>query len=1008
MEIATLVSVLDHSHQAADYLHRWGLRDVHRAQRTLQELAETGLTLDLLASLCTQLTEHLPAASEPDNTLAAFARFLFAARSPLSLGALFDRDPTALPTLLAALSLGPANVDLLVEDPEAFDLLRLTEGQPISREQLLSEISAEASAFTDERQISAAIARVKRRHALRIAYGEMVLRHRLELVCEQLSHLAEASVETALRFAQQLALEQRPLPRRMDPARLRCAGIALGRLGAGEMDYASSLELLLAYDAQVEDAAQLRAVQDYFERVARFLVRLLAGNGQFATYQVELVSLPDSTASALAHSAEDVVFGYDSFGRTWHRQAMLAARAVAGNLPLGGEVLNRLQAWTFRRYLSPQDETGIQALKRRILLDAALHQDELQDPVTARGGLRDIEATVQFLQLLFGGDQPGVRRGGTLEAIASLELAGILTAEERTLLEGSYIALRRLQHRLQIEPGETDCTRSNGDAALHLEPTWRTLHKLLTSAFAEQPASPREVDLLLDPNPPEEEIRAALAPFGFAQPAEALATLQQLAQEQVPFLSTRRCRHLLAQILPRLLCAVAATPSPDATLDNLLRVGNSLGGKGVLWELFHWHPPTLQLNVQLCAGSPYLSNILTTNPGMMDELVDSLQLGQLPTLAELQRALAELCRGADDTLPILHDFKNAQHLRIGVRDLLGKEDIDQTHQALSDVAENCLQHVVTLEYERLVEKFGAPTIGPGPREGEPCRLVVLGLGKLGGREPNYHSPLEVAFLYEAEGTTRLATRSRRDQQTTNNHFFTQLAQRVLKQLGELTPKGRLYATEALLRPIGVGGALALSFDDFSQHFALGAAPLWQWQALCKARPVYGEAAARAAVNSLLEQLLTGRTWRDQDLAEGRALRLQLERGASPLNLKRGPGGTVDIEFLVQVLQLQQAHDCPRVLAANTQDALDRLAQAAVLPEGVARPLGDSYRFLRRVESGLRLLELPARHELPSDPRQLHALAFLIGHANPEKLRDQCLALMAENRAAFDQLLGPAA
>src|SRR5207247_6942050 len=133
----------------------------------------------------------------------------------------------------------------------------------------------------------------------------------------------------------------------------------------------------------------------------------------------------------------------------------------------------------------------------------------------------------------------------------------------------------------------------------------------------------------------------------------------------------------------------------------------------------------------------------TTNPGMIDELIDSLQLDKLPTRAALEATLAELCRGAADTLPILHDFKNAEHLRIGVRDLLGKDDIDRTHAALAEVAETCLTHVAQLEHARLVEKFGQPVVGAGPREGEPARLVVVGFGKLGGREPNYHSQLDV-------------------------------------------------------------------------------------------------------------------------------------------------------------------------------------------------------------------------------------------------------------------------
>src|SRR5262249_36752871 len=252
-----------------------------------------------------------------------------------------------------------------------------------------------------------------------------------------------------------------------------------------------------------------------------------------------------------------------------------------------------------------------------------------------------------------------------------------------------------------------------------LEPTWQMLQRLLESAFPEEPPTPREVELLLDPEPSLVEIRAALSPFGFQHPAEALAMLNTLAAEQVAFLSPRRCRHLLATILPQLLSAVGRTTQPDRTLGDLVRVSDSLGGKGVLWDLFRFHPPSLDLYVRLCSASTYLADILTTNPGMIDELIDSLQLDKLPSRGDLEATLQELCRGSTDSFDVLRDFKNAEHLRIGVRDILGKEDIDQTHEALADVAETCLGHVVRMEFEKLAEKYGQPSIGPGPFEGEP-------------------------------------------------------------------------------------------------------------------------------------------------------------------------------------------------------------------------------------------------------------------------------------------------
>lgn len=1022
MEISTLVSVLDEPHVAADVLQSWRLRNVPRAQQILLELAETGLTLDLLAKLCEQLGEFLAAADDPDATLAAFGRYLFAVRSPLSLGALLERDPSAMPMLLAALSLGPQWAELLAEDPEAFDLLRQVCDGPISREALIAETVAEVESLGEEDLTVAALSRLRRRHLLRIAYGEVVRHVPLETVLLELSNLGEALVEAAL----SVALRRLRDSGNGQPARgpvlglIRCAIIAAGQLGGGEASYALPLELLLVYDPPKGGVAAITSAAEYPERVAKLVRRLLIEAG----CQVQFLSLPESLAKLLAHTADDCVVGFDSFGRTWHRGEMLKARTVAGHLALGEDVLHRLESWVYRRYLNRADETGIKALKRRILLSANIHQEDWRDVRRGRGGLADIEATVVLLQLLAGGDQPAVRRRGVLEALAGLEQSRTLTAQERTELTESYGYLRRVEHCLQVSvnlqvsalPEDSlvvgqiarQCRAKNAAAFCkelreRTTRTWQTLEKLLRSAFAEEPPKAREVELLLDPNPPDSEVLAALAPFGFQQPAEALAMLNDLASEQVAFLSTRRCRHLLASILPNLLCAIGRTPQPDRALSDLVRVSNSMGGKGVLWDLFRFHPPSLDLYVRLCTASTYLADILTTNPGMIDELVDSLQLDKLPSRANLEATLAELCRGAADTLNVLRDFKNAEHLRIGVRDILGKEDIDRTHESLADVAETCLAHVVRLEFDRLVEKYGLPAIGLGPFEGEPARLVILGLGKLGGREPNYHSPLDVLFLYEADGTTRPTGKSRRQERTANNHFFTQLAQRIIKQMAELTPKGRLYTIEMPLRPIGVGGALAMTFDEYAKHFQPGTAPLWQWRALCQARPVFGEPAAVESIAHLTRQMILERPRRETDWAELRRTRLQLEAGASPHNLKRGPGGALDVEFLVQLLQLENATKRPEVLTTSTQTAVAALGACGALTAEMATMLGDAYRFLRRIESGVRLLDTAKRHDLPQAEPDMQRLALLLGHGNPDRLRQQCLSWMAETRALFDRL-----
>jgi glutamate-ammonia-ligase adenylyltransferase len=533
----------------------------------------------------------------------------------------------------------------------------------------------------------------------------------------------------------------------------------------------------------------------------------------------------------------------------------------------------------------------------------------------------------------------------------------------------------------------------------------RILDHLLHDAFADAPETEPEVDLILDPDPSPEFVRQTLTRYGFQDIDAAYQNLVTLSIERIPFLSTRRCRHFLASISPALLRSLGETPDPDAALVNLCQVSDSLGGKGVLWELFSFNPPTLQLYVHLCANSTYLSSILTSNPGMLDELMDSLVLNKLAPPDVLASMLQDRCRGAEDVEPILHSFKNVQHLNAGVRDILGKEDIRQTTAFLADVAQVCLQQIADLQYEALVKRFGQPWLA---EEDRPCEMILLAMGKLGGREPNYHSDLDVVFLYEAEGTTRPSLAFRGSvQTTTNQHFFSELAQRIIKYVNRLGPYGRLYELDARLRPTGKSGTLAVSLEGLARYFHEGQGQLWERQALCRARPIYGSEPARRRAMELVRGIVSEPSWQPEFADEIRRMRHRMEENASPRNLKRSPGGLVDIEFIAQMLQLKHVVESPEVLQPGTNEALRALEHAGHLAHEDAQYLCEAYGYLRSVEARLRLMNTTARHDLPEDPRELAKLAYLLGAPSRAALAERCQNYVARNRATFDRIFAAA-
>jgi glutamate-ammonia-ligase adenylyltransferase len=1029
VSIEEVVRLLDDPELAAGWGRQAGLADTAIAGRAVRGLAAQGLTLDLLADLMGRLRRLLPGVSDPDRVLVALERLVAAVRSPLSTATLFQRDPRSLETLLKIFSASPYLAELVIHDPESWEQVRIGQGRPESRGTLAAQLASELTHVTEPEGVMRALRRFKRRETLRIAYGDIVAGQRLETVVSQLSHVADCIVQAAVAAAVTRLEKLRGMPRGPAGERATLAVIALGKLGGAELNYSSDIDLVFVHsaDGRVEGPKPCSNAE-FFERVVQEVVRLVAEPTELGScYRVDLRLRPHGATGPASLAQEAFLQYYDQQGRTWERQAWVKARCIAGDEALGGRVLAELEPWVYRRWLTRADITDIKALKRRIEHRAIRDGTDADDVKSGRGGIRDIEFTIQFLQLLSGGDTPRVRSGTTLEAIRRLAEIGGLTDQERAILERNYTLLRTVEHRLQIlydrqthvlprDPAEfarlavrlgygtgpDAAVRLSGELAEATNLNRRILDHLLHDAFPEDAEPEPEVDLVLDPAPSAAFVRDVLAPYGFADVAAAHRSLESLGEERVRFLSTPRCRHFLAAIAARLLAAIARTPSPDATLVNLVQVSDSLGGKGVLWELFSVHPPSLDLTVRLCSSSPFLAKLLVGNPGMLDELLDSLLVPRLPTPAELDAALADLCRGAVDIEPIIHAFKASQQLRVGVRDILGRQDVVATTAALSAIPESILRSVMAREEERLVERLGEPTAGRDDSVGVRAGAVVLGMGKFGGREMNYASDVDVVFLYDHDGISFHRRRTRRSvESTTNAHFFAELAQRTMKVFNTIGPQGRLYELDSRLRPSGRSGPAAVSLDDFARYFAAdGPAAVWERQALVKARPVVGAAAAAARAVRIAQEAAYERQWTAAEIAEIRRTRLRMEEGAQATNLKRGPGGVVDVEFLVQALQLVHGGREPALRTPETLDGLGRLHAAGHLPAETFGFLEQAYRRLREIEGRLRLLDAPARHDLPATRPEQRALATLLGLGSPEELVADVQALTVGIRREF--------
>ena len=1008
MHLDQLRPCLDSPDQARPLLHAWGLRDFERGYGNLKHLGEA-VGLGTLRDLWPFLGRFLPRCPDPDMALNNLERFLATEAGAARAPALVEGRARTLEIALQLFSTSQSFSDLLVANPDGLDMLRVPLRRSPSRDELRGQLRSEVDGAFEDSAVLRAFRRYRQRQVLRVGTNDVIRERPLEEVTRDLSRVADVALEVALGVALRNVGKRFGEPHAAGGAPARCAVLAFGKLGGEELNYSSDIDLMFLYDA--EGATRGKRVTsldnaEFFGRVVGEVVRLLSSHtdrGQ--AYRIDLRLRPEGQRGPLARSLASTLSYYDTLGRTWERQALIKLRPVAGDTALGADFLRAIEPFVYRKYLSFAEISGIKALKRRIEHKATRAGVSDTDVKAGHGGIRDIEFTTQFLQLLNGGDLPAVRQRNTLLAVQALERVGCLTAQECQILDDAYRFLRKTEHRLQLlfdlqthrlperpdevrklalRMGYTDDPLS---AFLHdyREKTSldrKILNHLLHEAFrSDDGRAEPEADLILDPNPDPETIKTVLGRYGFRDAQGAYQNLTQLAQEPVPFLSTRRCRHFLASIAPRLLRALADTPDPDAALVNLEKVTATLGAKGVLWELFSFNPPSLTLYVELCSGSEFLSEILVRNPGMIDELLDSLVLNQPRALAELRDELAGLCRGAADPDPILHSFKDKELLRIGVRDILGKDAIAATTASLSDLAEALVGQIAALQYPPLEKRYGVPYLGEGPGEGRPSRYALLGLGKLGGRELSYHSDLDLILVYEGDGRTGPppgASRFDRFELTDNFHFFTELARRVIKVAGAAGPMGRLYQVDMRLRPTGKSGSLVLPLTEFRRYYDGGGAQLWERQALTRARVVFGDPDFGAEAMRAVEEAAYGRPWEPAMAGEIADMRERLEASRGERDVKRGFGGIVDIEFVVQLLQLKYGRERPSLRRTNTWEALAALREAGLLSGEEYERLVADYDFLRAVESRLRVVHNRSLDELPEAPAMVEKLARRLG------------------------------
>ncbi|MEI6235042.1 MAG: bifunctional [glutamate--ammonia ligase]-adenylyl-L-tyrosine phosphorylase/[glutamate--ammonia-ligase] adenylyltransferase [Planctomycetota bacterium] len=867
----------------------------------------------------------------------------------------------------------------------------------------------------------ATLRRMRVEFMLQIATLDLLLVSPLNSTVRALSELADACVGAALRIAEE---NIRPRLGWLPAPHLQASGgapvqtipfavFALGKLGGEELNYSSDIDLVFMHRAEGETQGGARSVsaEAYVTALAEELISALdkvTEDGR--VYRVDVRLRPHGTAGALVRGFEQTMNYFQDEGRTWERQAWLKARAIAGDVKLGNDMLDQMQTFVFRRFLSNDAILDIKALKRQIEKGVAKRGESEDEVKLGRGGIRDVEFTVQFMQLLYGSEHPGVRTGNTLRALYLLRREGLILDAESAPLNNAYVFLRHVEHRLQLygdmqthllpsdsvsrrrialSMGYSDSysqttlpprlvTAQDAFEAERMKNTTKTrevFERLFANLFSDKPGVDGELsDELLAPDPDLSRIASLLPRYGFTASDSCARDLLDLTRERLVLTSPSRTRKMFAALAPKLLTALAATGEPEQSLGRFAGIAGSLGAKALFFLTLNENPWLLKMTAELSAWSEFLTGILVANPGLFDELVDSLRTGQRKTEDDMNAELKRLVSGGDiaDTL---RAYRAGELLRIGVSDLIHSVDLARTQEELSDLAATILNAQLKHCLKELKQRRGELLNA----QGKPVGFAVLALGKFGGREMNFGSDLDVIYFYNEDGSTADGLPA--------VSYFAELAQALTRSMAHATNLGPLYELDARLRPNGNKGPLALSLDDFKRYADAEQLMDWERLALTRIRFVAGDTGVGERAMHMIRSAIYSPLKCVTELAtELLSMRERLEESAEPGNIKRGRGGVMDIEFVAQYLQLVHGPSKPKLRQPSTVQALNALMTAKKLSIKDGEALRDAYHFLRTLENRLRIVHGLSSNSLPKSAEALRKLALRTGYADENGVR----------------------
>jgi glutamate-ammonia-ligase adenylyltransferase len=961
---------------------------VSRLQTTQGTLARRGFADSAAAErivshwdeVCESVLDLVTRSADPDLALQGLDRLEDA--EPGLLVRLCD-SPVLARQLVMTLGASSSLQHHLVAHPEHVDLLEngLVRSTPARlRSELLTAVGADPDSPVP-------VASEGSSDRLRIAYRGGLLRiaardlcapepiEAVEDVAAELSDLADATLEAALAIAREKFGEE--------ATRCRLAVVGLGKCGAQELNYVSDVDVLFVAepvrDSEGEPLISNDAAITVATRMAAEMSRICSAHtGAGTIWEVDAALRPEGKAGQLVRTLTSHQTYYTRWAKTWEFQAMLKARPSAGDLQLGQEFVEMVSPLVWKAAEREHFVADAQAMRKRVVAHIPAREAG-RELKLGEGGLRDVEFSVQLLQLVHGRVDDRLRKRGTLPGLKALIDNGYVGREDGKGFGLSYRFLRTVEHRIQlfrlrrthVLPETTADLRrigrslGYGDPVDELLSTWRScaqrvrrLHqRLFYSPLLDAVARIPSSALRLTTDAAVDRLQA----LGYADPKAALRHIAALSQGMT------RQAEIQRQLLPAMLGWFAGAPNPDAGLLAFRQVSEALGTTPWYLRALRDEGAMAQRLAQILASSRYAVQLLTRAPQTVQMLADDDELvpRTRDQLAVEMNAASKRQSDPVAAAEAVRAIRRRELFRVAAGDLLGHNDVLTVGAALSDLASTTID--AALQIAR--SSSGAEMVP---------KMAVIAMGRWGGREMSYASDADAMFVM--------------DDEPGGDGDRTKIAAAVISEMRKLLTRPSAdppLAVDADLRPEGKGGALIRSLAAYHNYYSRWSST-WEMQALVRADALAGDLELGAALLAEIDN----RRWpagglSNSQLAEIRRLKARIEaerlpRGADPAkHTKLGPGGLADVEWTVQLIQLQHAHELPALRSSKTIVALRAARDAGVISALDAGHLEAAWLFSSRIRNQIMLVRGRGSDSLPGDTRELTTLAELMGYGPGE-------------------------